>query len=183
MASTDMLEAIGLSGEELQERVIERAAQKLAKRVYGEESSELRDAVERIIGETVNKVADEELRPWAEGQIEAVVMQRTNEWGEKRGEPMTFREYLIHRAESYLLELVNYEGKSRVESRDSYGFKESGTRIAHMVDKHLHYHIESAMKAAVAEANSQIAAGIQETVRIKLAEISQALKVEVKAVR
>ena len=75
MSKAEMLEAIGLSAEELQERVIERAAQKLAKRVYGEGSSELRDAVERIIGETVNKVADEELRPWAEGQIEAVVMQ------------------------------------------------------------------------------------------------------------
>lgn len=181
---SEILEAIGLTAEELQERVIDRAAAMLAKRVYTRESDELHGAVQRVITEVVGKVADEELKPWATGQIEAVVMQRTNEWGEAKGEAVTFRQYLVQRAEAYLLEKVDYDGKSREESRFSgSSFTAKGTRIAWMVNQHLHHEIEGAMKSALTTTNNAIAAGIQETVRLKLAEISTALRVEVKGTR
>jgi hypothetical protein len=49
-----------------------------------------------------------------------------------------------------------------------------------MIDKHLHFSIESAMKSAVSNANSAIVGGLEETVKIKLAEIAKSLKVTVK---
>lgn len=169
---------LGISPEELREEVIERAATKLAKHINRSESAmePIRDIITNVVSEVAHKVADDEIRPWVEGQIESVVLQQTNEWGEARGKAFTFREYLIDRAEKYLMEEVDYHGKSRAESRDSY-FRATGTRIAYMIDKHLYVTIEDAMKEALATANSAIVDGIQQTVKMKLAEIGTALKV------
>lgn len=178
----ELLEAIGLSEEEAREQVIERAASKLARRVHERDMGPLHDAVERIVSDAVNKVADETLRPWAEGEIEAVVMQRTNEWGEKIGDPLSFRQYLVQRAEAYMSEKVDRDGKGSAEQRYS-DFRPVQARASYIVDKYLHGEIEKAMTEAIGLANGSLLKGLHETVRIKLNEIGAALKVEIKTGR
>lgn len=170
-----------MTQEELREQVIERAASKLAKYTAKHEDAfqPIRDVVQEVVGEVARKIADEEIRPWAEGQIESIVMQRTNEWGEAKGKAVTFREYLIEMGEKYMNEPVDFDGRTRT-ARDSYNWKQASTRLAFMIDKHLHFQIERAMKEALDNANSAIVGGIQETVKVKLAEIAKALKVTVK---
>lgn len=172
---------LGISQEELREQIIDRAAERLAKYLAKRDDTyqPIRDVVMETVETVTRRIADEEVRPWAEGQIENLVMQRTNSWGEATGKPTTFREYLIEMAEKYMNEPVDYEGRTQNEQR-GYSFKKATTRLAFMIDKHLHFHIERAMKDALANANSAIVGGIQETVRVKLAEISEKLKVEVK---
>jgi hypothetical protein len=180
---------VGMTQEAIADKVISRAANRLAKSLMNSERlmEPLRSVLTKTIDAEAHRIADEEIRPWAAGQIENVVMQRTNEWGEKHGASMSFRQYLVERAGTYLSEKVDYDGRSAAEyeaSRgDSYNFHAVSTRATWMVDKHLHRRIEEAMKDALANANSQIAIGIQEAVKMKLAEISAALKVEVKVPR
>ncbi len=95
---------------------------------------------------------------------------------------MTFIEYLIARAKSYMLEKVDYNGKSKDEN-SGFSWNGTQTRITHLIHKHLHYSIETAMKEALNVAVGSFANGIHETARLKLNEIAGQLRVDVKAGR
>jgi hypothetical protein len=111
--------------------------------------------------------------------IDNLVLQKTNSWGEKVGKSVTFVEYLIEQAHGYMTEKVDSSGKTKEES-GGYSFSGTQTRVAHMIHRHLHFNIETAMKEALATANGSIIKGLEETVKLKLAEILAVLKVTVK---
>ncbi len=185
------LAALGITKEELQERIIERAT----KRVFeihsldedGYDLTEtsplagrLEKAVKAAIDAKVSEIAEKHVLPLTESYIENLTLQETNRWGEAQGKRATFIEYLIGRAENYLREEVDYEGKTKAEA-NGYSWSKHQTRLTHLVHRHLHHAIDSAMKQAIANANAVIVGGIEQTVKIKLGEIAQKLKVEVKA--
>ena len=185
------LQALGITTDELQERIVSRAVERLFEVSGMDEdgydviqssplAGRLEKAIKAAVDKRVGEIAERHVLPITGELVENIVLQATNQWGEKTGEPVTFREYLIKRADNYLREEVNYEGKSKAEAGNSYGWNKAQSRIAHLVHAHLHYNIESAMKEAVKSANTVIVAGIQETVKLKLAEVAAQLKVEVK---
>lgn len=167
---------LGLSPDELREEVIERAATKLRDSIDSGDYGHLDRIVKEATDKAVSKYIEKTLIPMLEKNIEAVVFQSTNEWGEKRGKAVTFREYLVERANAWIREEVNYEGKPK--GTDSYSWRPHQTRIAHMIHQHLHFHIEAAIKKMLQTANDQLVGGIQETVKLKLAEIHTALSVK-----
>lgn len=185
------LESLGFTQEDLQERVIERLCEQvLAGKGYDEDGNEFyqesqfkRKLDERIkaqVEQTINAIAEKHVLPNVAQYVETLTLQQTNAWGEKQGQPVTFIEYLVARAHAYIQEEVNYEGKSKAEARDSYGWSKSTTRIAYLVNKHLQYSIETAMKQALASANNAIAGGIEAAVKMKLQEVVGGLQVAVK---
>lgn len=187
------LESLGLSKEAIEEKLIAHLAQEVLTEIqydYDDDGSEYRakstlakklDAIiKQHIDATINALAEKHVLPNVTRYIENLTLQTTNQWGEKRGQPVTFIEYLTQRAEDYMQEKVSYDGKSRNEA-NSYSWNGTQTRITHMVHQHLHHSIETAMKQALQIATSGIATGLQETVKTKLAEVSQKLKVEVKS--
>lgn len=176
----ETMKLLGLSQDEIRQRVIDRICDQLMESQFDASrlAVKLNAAVQKRIDEAVQKIADRDILPRAKEYVEKVTLTPTNRWGELKGKALTFREYLADRAENYLTEQVNFEGKPK--SEDSYNWRGTQTRITHMVHQHLHYSIETIMKNAVQMANSAISAGIQETVKLKLAEISAALQVSVK---
>jgi len=183
------IESLGFTKEELQERVIERICTQLMESVGcdedGEEypvSSTFRKAIDakikKHIDETISALADKHVLPNVAQYIENLTLQQTNQWGQKTAESITFIEYLVKRAEAYMQEKVDYSGKSKEES-GSYSFNGAQTRITYLINQHLQYSIETAMKSALQVANSAISKGIQETVKFKLEEIVAGLKVQV----
>lgn len=186
------LAELGLTKEEIQDRVIERMCDRLlmtkgtdedgeACRYASAFSQELNALIQEQIETSVASLAEKHVLPRVAGAVENICLQATNQWGEKVAQPMTFTEYLVSRAEAYLQEKVNYEGKSQKES-GGYSWSGTQTRITHLVHQHLHYSIEAAMKQAVSEANKGIANGITEAVKMKLNDIVSTLRcnVEVK---
>lgn len=182
------VEALGFTNEELQERVVDRiVSQFMSKTGYDDEGNEynskssladrLQKAVVQRIDRAIADVIDIHILPNATTYVENITLQATNKWGERKGEKLTFIEYLVQRADAYLREEVDYQGKSK--SQDSYNWKASQSRIAHLVHEHLHYAIETSMKQAVQDANNSIVKGLQETVKLKLAEVAAQLKVNV----
>lgn len=174
---------IGISQDELREQVLARTSERLVEHFVEEGDAER--AMEAVVRETIDTVAErvakESIEPLVRGQIESVCLQRTNEWGEPKGESMTFVEYLVKRAEAFLVERVDHKGETKAQSRSSsWNHRDTQTRITYMIDKHLQYSIKTAMEGALKRADSAIAEGIAEAVRIKLAEVSAKLKVEVK---
>ena len=183
-----LLQEIGLTQEEIQDRVIERIAEKsLSHMVMDDEGfdcevgSSLSRALDKKIKDTINAAVesygDKHVKPKIVEHIETLVIEKTNSYGEKKGEPITFLEYLIERAEVYMLEAVDMNGKG---SGHPHRYKSDTTRIAYMIDQHLRYEIEGMVKKVMADANSKIAEGLQAAVKMKLNEVKVLLDVKTK---
>jgi len=181
------LESLGFTKEELQEKVIERLCQQVMEgtAAYDEDREEyfeksafakkLKGLVTEHIDAKIHEIAAEHVLPRMSEFIENLILQKTNCWGEKQGQSVTIIEYIVQRAEAYMTEKVDLNGKPNT-GRDSY-WKASDTRIGHMIDGYLKYHIETAMKDALTTANNSIAEGISATVKMKLEEITKTLRV------
>lgn len=184
---------LGITREELIDRVVKAFVEFMLVSMHHDEEDgdyetpsqfqkQLRDHIKDSIDTSINNIAAVNLVENIEEHIEGLVLIETNRWGEEKGESLTFVEYLVQRADDYLREPVNYEGKTKKESGYP-SWNSTQTRIAHMVNAHLHYSIKTAMEQALKAANSSITIGIEEAVKIKLAEIQKSLKVEVKTGR
>jgi hypothetical protein len=93
---------------------------------------------------------------------------------------LTFTEYLVQRVDAYIREEVNYNGKSRSEDRDSYGWSKSSTRIVHLIHGHLQYHIQRAVTEALGQVNSSVRKGLEEAVKHAIASVQVKVATEVK---
>lgn len=173
------IEALGITAEELREQIVERAATKLAAEVLDGYMDDVVSPIQRAVTEhqqaAVDKAISEIVTPYFQQEVEKLVFQETNRWGEKTGKPMTFREMVLSRAEAYITEPVSYDGKTKAQ--DSYNWKPNTTRIAYVIDQHLQYHISTVMKDALNAANNQIAEGIAGAVKIQLKQLVEGLKV------
>lgn len=184
------LESLGLSREDITERVVNQLANAFLYRkdidVDGEETevpSTIKQKLDKVIKDRIDagieQLADKYIIPNAESMIENITLQKTNEWGQakKDEKPLTFIEYLIQRAEFYMDEPVDYFGKTKKQG--DYNWRAGTTRISYLVDSYLQSRIETAMKEILKDANNILVGGIKKAVEMKLAEVQHSLKVNV----
>lgn len=187
------LTEIGFTKEELQEKLVQKMCDQLLKDVYFDEDGnedekkswlhqKMLEKTRAAVEKKLDALFNEHIAPGVDKFVENLTLEESNRWGEKKGIKLTFIEYLIQRADAYMREEVNYEGKAENE-RNGYSWTKSQTRITHLVHKHLHYSVEQAMKKAIADANKSIVGGLETAVKIKLDEISKNLKVSVEPAR
>jgi hypothetical protein len=185
---SSVLNEFGFTKQEIEEKVVSKIADDLmSEYVYDPETGvdakdthlaiKFHEIIRKHVERQLNKLAEEYIVPNVRTLIESVCLQATNQWGEKIGEQKTFIEYLTESANNYLSQPVDYQGKP-VE-RNRYNQNEQ-TRLVHLVNQHLHYSIESAMKDAVDQVKKSIGPALEQTCKIKLNEIVGKLKVEVK---
>lgn len=186
------LEELGITKDDLIERVVESAtATLLSGHTFDEDGEEVQcdswlrreldKSIKTIIDASVQRIAEENVKPVVEAKVDSLVIQDTNSYGEKKGEPMTFVEYLVRRAEQWMTEEVDYDGYSKAEKgRDSYNWRAHKTRCAQIIDKRIEYGVKHAMELAVTNANGTLVAGLAKTAELKLREIADALAVTVK---
>jgi hypothetical protein len=190
------LQDLGITPDELIDRVVAATANALLTSTVlsmddeeGEESwdrvvsplkRKLDTAIQRRIDAAVAALLAQHIEPLVTTKLDTLLLIPTNQWGERKGQPETFLEYATRRAEAFLSEKVNHEGKTQSEA-NGYSWSASTTRVVHLANQHLKYAIEGAMKAALADVNSKIAGGIEAAVKQALADVQQRLKVEVKS--
>jgi len=183
------LEELGLTQDQIQDRVVAalcRAA--LHTKTFDEDgdectiSTDLKRRLDKVVEEgidtAVQNLADKEVLPNVSEYIENLTLQATNKWGENKGESLSFTEYLVQRAEAYMQEKVDFQGATKGECYGS-SFRGAQTRLTYMIEKHLHYSIETAMKKVLADGNSAIVEGLEKTIKIQLDAISKKLSVKV----
>lgn len=188
----ETMKALGLTEEQIIDKLItkmssdlldggldEEADDEFASRVRAKTMRKLNEQIERQITATVTKIGDEEIAPRVEDLIRGFELQATTTWGEKKGTPISFTEYLVQRAAAYVQEPVDHHGKNKAESSSSY-FTGSSTRIAYMIDKHLQYSIQQAIQQAVADLNTSVAKGLHKSVLDAINSVTSKLKVDVK---
>lgn len=174
------LEALGLKAEDIADRVVNRIVEKMLSDSihdeWGDEAekpSAFRKALQaRMIAQinkSIEEIAAKHVLPNITQYLETFCLQETNSWGEKKGKPVTFVEYLVQRADAYMKEEVDYSGKSKAE--DSYNWRKNTTRVAYLIHEHLQYNITRAMKEALQTANNSIVGGIQKAVQVSLSNL------------
>jgi hypothetical protein len=181
---------IGLTQEELQDRVIDTMATKLLKTLSCDEDGDevyassvlekkLKEIVEKRIQDAIERTAAVHVLPRVDDIIETFTIQETNTWGEKvpGKTPLTFTEFLVKKAEEYMQEQVDWNGKPK--SQSDYNWRASQSRLTHVIHKHMHDHIEKAMKQVIGDGTTQIAKALHETCRVKINEIASKLQVNV----
>lgn len=183
------LESLGLDAETIEDRLIAALCDRLLATIGiddgGDEyarPSPLRQRLDKAIAvrvdDAIRKLAETHVLPRAYVSIETLTLQETNRWGEKAGKALTLTEYLVARAEAYMQEKVDSNGKGKDES-SSYSWKGTQTRLSHAIHHYLHVEVERAMKQVLGDANTQITKAIESTCRQKLKEIGETLKVKV----
>lgn len=185
------IEDLGLSQERLRELIVNQAVDDLlSSKTWDEDGNEhdtsshlarqIDSMVKERIDEKIAELGDKYVLPKVGEAIESIVLQETTQWGEKKGEPVSFIEYLLKRADHYMQEPVNHNGKTKKEDSYSWRSNTTTTRIAYMIDKHLQYSISTAMEKAMKSANESIVGGLEKAIKIQLSQIHQKLKVNVK---
>lgn len=188
------LKELGITKEELATRVVDRVAGRLLERRCGrydpeddddydstcptEFSREIETLIRERIHEDVARLSEAHILPHVTAMVDDLTLQETTKWGEKKGKPVSFTEYLIERAGVYLEEEVNAKGNSRTEGHD-YDWKSAGPRLKLLVRNRLNSRIAKAMEEAVAKLNASFADTITTTVKEQLAEFAEKLKVKV----
>lgn len=186
------LEALGLTEQKVLDAIVEATVSRMCASVgYDEEGEDFiedsrvvtkfNDIVKKMIDAKVQALGDEHVMPLVKSKLETLVLQQTNSWGEAQGKPFTFAEYLIHRAENYMTEKVDWNGRTEAECRArSDSFRPHSTRLVTLMERHLQSAIDSAMKAVLANANATLTKSIADAAKIALAKVQADLKVEVK---
>ncbi len=180
------LESLGISKEDLTEKLLDRLVEEFTTEPVWDEdgntssrrstmSAKIVAQIKEHLDATVRRLGDEHVLPRVTEMVEGLVLQTTNQWGEKTGKPVTFIEYLTQRAEAYMREDVDYQGKPK--GTDSYSWTKKSNRLSFMIDAHLQHSINTAIGNALSDLNSNVAKGLAEATKAAIGETLSKLKV------
>ncbi|MCQ9423445.1 hypothetical protein NRB16_07915 [Pseudomonas sp. LJDD11] len=181
------LEALGVSAKDLFDRIVEQAVHALLYSTsYGEDDEESTQAsrfkqqIEKRVKDAVDQKIDamfaEHVLPRVGEIIESADMRKTSHYGEPKGEPMTFKEYIASRAEVYMSEKVDFNGKSKDESGD-YNWRETGPRLTVLMKLYIKDTLEKSAKSAISDVNKVIAKNIEQAAKDAITSCAASLKV------
>lgn len=188
----ETLKSLGISPEELGNRIVDQAVEALLSstgfdpdteeetRYESRFKQEIEARIQKAVDEKIAALAAVHLIPRVGELIEAADMRKTNEWGESKSPPMTFKEYIAYRAERYMSEDVDINGKSRAEANDSY-WRKSGPRLTVLMQMYIRDHLQKCASAAVTDINKVIAKNIEQAAKDAITAASASLKVSVTA--
>jgi len=187
------LEALGISPEELGNRIVDQCVEALLNstgfnpdteeetRYESRFKREIEARIQKAVDEKIAALAAVHLIPRVGEMIEKADMRKTNTYGEPKSPPMTFKEYIAYRAETYMSEPVNYSGKSKSEDGDGYNWRSEGPRLTVLMRIYIRDTMEAHAKAAVTDVNKVIAKNIEKAARDAITAAAGALKVAVSA--
>lgn len=189
------LEALGVSPEELGNRIVNQAVEALLSstgfnpdteeetRYESRFKREIEARIQKAVDEKIAALAAVHLLPRVGEMIEQADMRKTNNYGEPKGPSLTFKEYIASRAESYMSEDVNNEGYSQEEytAKGRYGsdWRKSGPRLMVLMKNYIHSHLEDHAKAAVNDVNKAIAKGLSAAAQQAITAAANSIKVSI----
>lgn len=190
---SDVLSAVGLTQEDLQNRIVSQICDQLLSSMQsgedGEESyvgrsplyTQLNAEIKKQIDVAVERAGKEFIEPRVNEMIKSTTIQLTNKYGEKQGSPKTFVEYVADLAEQYMNERVDADGKSIT---NSYGMgRTEQTRAMFLIDKYMGLTLKNAIEQFITDGNSKMAKAFQDLVndRLKNLDVSVSVKTKSKA--
>ena len=140
---------------------------------------EISARIQKAVDAKIAALAEVHLVPRVGEMIERANMVKTNQYGEAKSPPMTFKEYIAHRAEEYMAESVDSGGKSKAEANDYHNWRADGPRLTVLMKTYIRETLDNHAKAALSDVNKAIAMNIQKAASEAIAKAAAALKVSV----
>lgn len=189
------LKSLGISVEQLGDRIVDQAVEVLLSgkgfdpdteeetRYETRFKRDIEARIQKAVDQKIAALAEQHLIPKVGEMIEAANLQQTNNYGEKKGAPQTFIEYIAARAQVYMSEEVDITGKSKSEGDrfDSYNWRSVGPRLTVLMRLHIKETLEQYAKQAVNDVNKELAKGIQKAASDAIAAAANAVKVQIAA--
>lgn len=171
--------SLGITNEELQQRLIDRLVEHFTTTTWMDEDGEpsnrgksevakrIEDAVVGHVNRAVEKIAAETVGNPIESYLAGMTIKTTNSYGEPKGPTVTFVEYLAKQAGEYLNTQVDKDGKPKA-SQDSYSWKPESTRAMWLVNRSMQSHIVTVMNECLTGHNQKIGEAIADSVRLAI---------------
>ncbi len=174
MAMELSCEDFGLTKEEMLDRLITKMAESfLGMDMENEGPSEdsrfskttvlkhIQNMIKEQVEKSVSAIADEHVLPRVDEIITGMVIQTTNQFGEKKGSSKTLTEFVVETAENYLSEEVDSQGKNRKQATQ-YGstFKPAQNRLMHAVNSHIKDKLNTALTNATKDVHKTFSDGV-----------------------
>ena len=189
------LESLGINPETLGDRIVDQAVSALLSATGFDPDSEqetryesrfnkaIETRIQKAVDEKIAALAAVHLIPRVGELIEKADMRKTNRYGEPQSPPMTFKEYIAHRAETYMTEEVDHFGNSKADleakNESTYNWRSSGPRLTVLMKLYIKDSMEKSAKAAVSDVNAVIAKNIEKAAKDAIASAASAIKVGV----
>ena len=180
------LESLGMTTECLANRVIDRIVDRIFEGTTDEFYSDKIEAgltklVASRLNDKINAIAEASLYPIIDAKIDGFILQETNAYGEAKGGPKSFTEYLCGKAEEYLMEPIDGNGRTEAECKAKnlswYSRDVHTTRIENHISRYLKSRVEDAMKTATAAIGTVIQKSLEKTVTDVLKDMSEKIHV------
>ena len=187
------LESLGINPETLGDRIVDQAVSALLSATGFDPDSEqetryesrfkkaIETRIQKAVDEKIAALAAVHLIPRVAELIEKADMRKTNRYGEPQSPPMTFKEYIAHRAETYMTEEVDHFGNSKADleakNESTYNWRSSGPRLTVLMKLYIKDSMEKSAKAAVSDVNAVIAKNIEKAAKDAIASAASSIKV------
>ena len=187
------LESLGINPETLGDRIVDQAVSALLSATGFDPDSEqetryesrfkkaIETRIQKAVDEKIAALAAVHLIPRVGELIEKADMRKTNRYGEPQSPPMTFKEYIAHRAETYMTEEVDHFGNSKADleakNESTYNWRSSGPRLTVLMKLYIKDSMEKSAKAAVSDVNAVIAKNIEKAAKDAIASAASSIKV------
>lgn len=184
------LENLGISNEDLLEKLTDKLCENLLTRYsYDDDmqgypvSTEFKRLMDKKIQELVDAklqtIAEEHVMPGMIEKIDSMIVRQTNEYGEDVEEPVSLVQYLVKKAENYMYQEVDSNGKPTGSQRHWERNKPQNTLLAYQIDQYLHVYIRQAMETVIGAGNKTLVKALSEACKIQLENTAKKLKVSV----
>ena len=187
------LESLGINPESLGDRIVDQSVEALLSSTGFDPDSEqetryesrfkkaIETRIQKAVDEKIAALAAVHLIPRVGELIEKADMRKTNRYGEPQSPPMTFKEYIAHRAETYMTEEVDHFGNSKADleakNESTYNWRSSGPRLTVLMKLYIKDSMEKSAKAAVSDVNAVIAKNIEKAAKDAIASAASSIKV------
>lgn len=156
----------------IQALVVEQTVAALVSRFSADAA--IRKAIQSAAEQAIEKQIDEAVQPVLTDLLSTVTLTKTNEWGEKKGEPMTIREFAAKTVTDSLNELVDYQGKPVTDSYSRNGAKR---RYVHIVEQMCTTEVRQEVQKAAATLKANVGQAFGELVKSALNDQVKLLQV------
>lgn len=186
MSEPISLEAFGFTKEELQQRIVDQCVEQVMRSVGMDDegaahsyqssiSQKIQAKAKKQIDDALNEFTAKFLTPSISTYLETLSLQPTSIYGEKKGQPQTFLEYLTQRSQEWLSEKVNEKGESYKDN--SYSWKEHSTRGAWLIDSHLKARITEMLVGGITQTHQALAKSMEAEVKAAFQKVFSTLSV------
>jgi len=133
--------------------------------------------VQEHVDAKMQAIAETHVLPNVSEFIEELVLNETNQWGERKGKTWTLTEFMVEKCNRYMMEKVDWQGHTKANG--GYNWSGKLTRLEWMVSKFLDDRINEAVKLWMKTAAESLGKSIEDTVKDQLAVVTKKLKVAV----